>query len=470
MKKYFTLLILLLCNQLLIAQSTIALQSFSAGYTSPVGIENCGDSRIFIVQQNGQIMVSDSTGHKRIQPFLDISDRVLFNGEQGLLGLAFDPDYLTNGYLYVNYINKSGNTQISHFQTKNGHFNTASKNSEKFILQIQQPFSNHNGGCTRFGPDGYLYIGMGDGGSGGDPNNNAQNPQSLLGKMLRINVHSGNPYSIPPDNPFIDSSNYRKEILDLGLRNPWRWSFDAQTGALIIADVGQETWEEVDYQSAISKARNYGWRCYEGNHAYNTTGCNAQSSYISPVYEYQHSGTTGDCSIIGGFVYRGTKYKPLKGKYFFTDYCSGIIRTLVITNPTAVEQDVYNGAAQSYTSFGEDNNRELYLANSSNGTIYHIISAGSVIQNEATTVAANSFSVSPNPSNGNFTINYKSEKNQQVYIKIQNMLGVQFLQSEKSISTGTNNINLTVHLPQGDYYVGITNAAGKSTYQRIRIE
>ena len=177
MKKYFTLLVFLLFTHFFInAQNTIALQQFSAGYTSPLGIENCGDSRLFIVQQSGQIIISDSNGNKQNKPFLDISDRVLFNGgEQGLLGVAFDPNYLTNGYFYVNYINKSGNTQISHFSVSNNNANKASEGSEKFILQIQQPFSNHNGGCTRFGPDGYLYIGMGDGGSGGDPNNNAQN-------------------------------------------------------------------------------------------------------------------------------------------------------------------------------------------------------------------------------------------------------------------------------------------------------
>lgn len=470
MKKYATLFILLLSKNLLInAQSNVSLQQFSAGYTAPVGVENCGDSRLFIVQQSGQIIVSDSAGNKRNKPFLDISDRVLYNGgEQGLLGVAFDPNYLKNGYFYVNYINKSGNTQISRFQVKSAYPNTADKTSEKFILQIAQPFSNHNGGCTRFGPDGYLYIGMGDGGSGGDPNNNAQNPQSLLGKMLRIDVHSGNPYSIPPDNPFLDSANYKKEISALGLRNPWRWSFDAKTDALIIADVGQETWEEVNYQSYGGKGANYGWRCYEGNHAYNISGCKAQSLYKSPIYEYQHSSTTGDCSIIGGFVYRGQKYPSLKGKYFFTDYCSGILRTLVITNPTATEQNVYNGSANAYTSFGVDKHNELYLANGANGIIYQVVVTTGI--QEATPVAAQDFRIAPNPSNGNFTITYKSEKNQQAYIKIQNTLGVQFYQITKPLLAGSNNISLNARLPQGDYYVGITDASGATSYRRIRIE
>jgi glucose/arabinose dehydrogenase len=205
---------------------------------------------------------------------------ISLGSERGLLGLAFDPGYLTNGYFYVNYTNTSGNTQISRFRVSSTNPNRAVKSSEKFILQVQQPFSNHNGGCTRFGPDGYLYIGMGDGGSGGDPNNNAQNPMSLLGKMLRIDVHTGDPYSIPPDNPFIDSANYRHEIWALGLRNPWRWSFDALTGDLIIGDVGQDKWEEVDFQSAASNGgENYGWRCYEGKHDYNLSGCKPKSNY-----------------------------------------------------------------------------------------------------------------------------------------------------------------------------------------------
>ena len=202
MKKQFTLFVLLLvCSLFTAAQNKIKLVQFSTGYSSPVGIENAGDSRLFVVEQEGKIIICDSNGHRTNKPFLNITDRVLYNGgEQGLLGLAFDPGYASNGFFYVNYINKSGNTQISRFKVKSGDPDLASKTSEKFILKIDQPFANHNGGCTRFGPDGYLYIGMGDGGNGGDPNNNAQNTKSLLGKMLRIDVHHGNPYKIPGDN------------------------------------------------------------------------------------------------------------------------------------------------------------------------------------------------------------------------------------------------------------------------------
>ncbi len=469
MTKNFTLLTLVCLNYFLcFSQNSIALKQIATGFTRTVAIENCGDSRLFIVQQTGQIIIIDSTGKKRDQPFLDISDRVLSSGnEQGLLGLAFDPNYLSNGYFYVNYINTSGNTQISRFKVKNDYPNLANPSLEKFILQIQQPFTNHNGGCTRFGPDGYLYIGMGDGGSAGDPNNNAQNPQSLLGKMLRIDVHHGNPYSIPADNPFVDSSNYKKEIWALGLRNPWRWSFDIANGNLIIADVGQDMWEEVNYQEKKG-GKNYGWRCYEGNHAYNTAGCNAQTFYKSPVYEYPHSATTGDCSIIGGFVYRGNKYSSLKGKYFFTDYCSGIIRTLVIHNPDATEQDMYHGDAYSYTCFGVDNKNEIYIANVSNGNIYHIIPA-SAMQSNTTQIAEN-FLVTPNPSNGNFIITYKTQQAQRININIQNAVGQQFYTVTKSLNAGTNNISLSMHLPQGEYYVSITDVAGRKIFRQIRIE
>lgn len=465
MKKNFTLLLLVCFNYFFsYSQNSIALKQIAAGFTRIADIENCGDGRLFIVQQTGEIMIIDATGRKRNQPFLDIHDRVLSSGnEQGLLGLAFDPNYLNNGYFYVNYINKNGNTQISRF--KANYPNNASEGSEKFILRIQQPFANHNGGCTRFGPDGYLYIAMGDGGDGGDPNNNAQNPRSLLGKMLRIDVHHGNPYSIPADNPFIDSANYKKEIWALGLRNPWRWSFDAATQNMIIADVGQETWEEINYQGKKG-GKNYGWRCYEGNHPYNTSGCNSQSFYKAPIYEYQHSATTNDCSIIGGFVYHGKKYSSFKGKYFFTDYCSGIIRTLLISNPYATKQDVYHGDGYSYTCFGVDKNNEIYLGNSGNGTIYQIVPA-SALQNFS---EAENFSVAPNPSHGSFIITYKSEKIQQINLHIQNTLGQQFYATTKSLNAGTNNINLNVRLQPGNYYIATTFANGKTVYQQIRIE
>ena len=250
----------------------LQLITFSSGYTLPIDIENCGDSRLFIVQKKGQIYICDSTGKKSTKPFLDISMKVYSVGnEQGLLGLAFDPNYATNGYFYVNYINKHQNTTISRF-TVSSNPNKANAKSEKVLLMHQTTLQQSQRRLFALRADGYLYIGMGDGGSEGDPNNYGQNTMSLLGKMLRIDVEHGDPYAIPADNPFVGNPNYRPEIWNVGMRNPWRYSFDALTGDLWIGDVGQNSWEEVDLQNAgDAGGENYGWRCYEGDHPYNLT-------------------------------------------------------------------------------------------------------------------------------------------------------------------------------------------------------
>ena len=467
MKKYFTLATLLLSVSWLNAQIQLKLVPFSQGYTRPLGIENCGDSRLFIVQQTGQIIVCDSTGHRHNTPFLDIKDRISNGSERGLLGLAFDPNYKTNGFFYVNYTDSNGNTQISRFRVSNSNRNKAVKASEKHILNITQPFANHNGGCTRFGPDGYLYIGMGDGGDAGDPNNNAQNPMSLLGKMIRIDVHQGNPYGIPASNPFVDSTNYRPEIWALGLRNPWRWSFDALTGALIIADVGQSTWEEVDRQKAGSPGgQNYGWRCYEGNHPFNTAGCKPQSAYTSPVFEYQH--LNGDCSITGGFVYRGGQYPKLYGKYFCADYCSGFIRAVSIYASTVTAQTVYDGPANAYTAFGEDIHRELYVTDLTRGLIYRVTDS-SAAPNIAGQYVPELFNIVPNPAKGNFNIVYQSATSQQVQVRVDNLVGQQFYAGTKSASPGKNIWRINIDLPAGNYYVTLTDHYGRVINQQLII-
>lgn len=470
MKQFFTLLFILLCSKVCYSQAgSVSLVPFSSGYTSPLGIENCGDSRLFIVQQGGQIIVSDSLGNKQATPFLDISDRILASGEQGLLGLAFDPNYTNNGFFYVNYINTSGNTQISRFKVNGNNPNKAIKGSEKFILQIQQPYSNHNGGCLRFGRDGFLYIGMGDGGSGGDPQNNAQNPASLLGKILRINIHSGSdPYRVPASNPFVDSASYRKEIWALGMRNPWRFSFDALNGALLIADVGQGDWEEIDMQLAKSKGgENYGWRCYEGNHTYNTGGCLPQSNYVSPVYEYQHAGVTGDCSVTGGFVYRGKKYKSLSGNYFFTDYCSGIIRTLTHSNGVYTKTDVFTGDKYAYTSFGEDYNHELFITNVTNGSIYRIVPSATLT---GSTPVAAVMNVYPNPAYGAFAIKFTTQKSEECSIAVYGATGRQVYVTKKTSFSGDNVWNITLPAyAKGSCYVAISTASGSLIRQNILV-
>ena len=467
---FFSFICLLLFQGLRAQNNSIQLISFSTGYTLPLGVENCGDNRLFIVQKTGQIIICDTVGVKLTMPYLDISDRILTSGsEQGLLGLAFDPKYNANGFFYVNYINKSGNTQISRFKVSTNR-NVADISSEKFILSIQQPYANHNGGCMRFGKDGFLYIAVGDGGSGGDPQNNAQNPTSLLGKILRINVTGASTYTIPANNPFVDSANYKKEIWALGVRNPWRFSFDAASGALVIADVGQDAWEEVDLQYAKSKGgENYGWRCYEGNHAYNTTGCLAQSNYKSPVYEYPHSDVTGDCSITGGFIYRGKRYPSLNGKYFFADYCSGIIRTLTMNDGSVSGQDVLNGDDFAYTSFGEDKNRELFITNYVTGSVYRIAPAATLVAGVSSTSV--SMVVYPNPAKQNFTVRYDTGVMEECVLTVYEANGRQVYSARYTSVKGDN--NWKVVLPNGitgNCRVNISSASGAIISHNILVQ
>ncbi len=327
---------------------------------------NDGANRIFVVEQAGIIKVfpnSQNTSTSKV--FLDISDSVSSGGEMGLLGLAFHPNYQSNGYFYVNYTaDNPRRTIVARFKVTSNP-DSADKNSKYEILTFSQPYSNHNGGWISFRPsDGYLYIGTGDGGSGGDPQDNAQNITVLLGKILRIDVDSGIPYSIPPSNPFYDSTNtsIKKEIYAWGMRNPWRCSFDPVTDWFWCGDVGQSGWEEINL---IENGKNYGWRCYEGNHAYNQTNCN-YPEYIFPIWEYGHS---PECSITGGYVYRESSIPELYGKYIYGDYCSSKI--------WALEYDGINPPINQYiitapgylNSFGVDEQMGLYLT-LENGHIY----------------------------------------------------------------------------------------------------
>ena len=341
-------------------------------FLAPVGLQNSDDgtNRIFVVERAGIIKVfPNSQTVQSVKTFLDITDRVSAGNEMGLLGLAFHPDYVDSGYLYVNYTTSNPlTTRISRFKVSSTNPDSADKNSELILLSFNQPFTNHNGGWIGFGPnDGYLYIGVGDGGSGGDPQNNAQNVNTVLGSILRIDVDNQDPgikYAIPQDNPFVDSSGSEaKEIYAWGFRNPWRSSFDPVTDLLWTGDVGQSLWEEIDI---VEKGKNYGWRCYEGNHNYNLTGCN-YPEYIFPVWEYSHG---PGCSITGGYVYRGSNVPELSGKYIYADYCSGVVWSLQYDgiNPT-VNQTLLT-AQGSVTSFGVDENNELYIVTFSPDRIY----------------------------------------------------------------------------------------------------
>lgn len=346
--------------------------------------------RVFIVEQRsgniGRVRILNlDTGTLNATPFVSVSP-VSTGSEQGLLGLAFHPDYATNGYFYVNFTNAAGTTIIRRY-TVSADPNLADPNTALQILSIAQPYSNHNGGWIAFGPDGYLYAGMGDGGDAGDPQGRAQNLTELLGKMLRIDVNGddfpGDPnsnYSIPPTNPFVGIAG-RDEIWAYGLRNPWRCCFDRVTHDLYIADVGQGAWEEVDFQPATSTGgENYGWRCYEGNHAYNLTGCAPPETMVFPIHEYSHGG--GNCSITGGYVYRG-EICDLRGAYFFADYCSEKIWSFRYDGETLTDfrdrtADLVGGGGfpiNSITSFGEDAAGELYIT-ALNGNVYKIVPNG----------------------------------------------------------------------------------------------
>lgn len=371
--------------------ATVALVEFASGLNSPVGIQNAGDSRLFVTQQTGDIRIVNSDGSVNDTPFLSLN--VNTNGnERGLLGLAFHPDYATNGFFFVNYTAGNGSTQVSRFSVTDDP-DIADPDSELDIINIAQPFSNHNGGCIQFGPDNYLYLGMGDGGSGGDPGNRSQNPQNPLGKMLRLDIDNpsnGNNYGIPSDNPFVGDTTTLDEIWALGVRNPWKFSFDAQTGDLWIADVGQNEIEEINKVAGDAAGLNYGWRCYEGSDPFNTSGCPDESTLTFPFAEYNHSGNGAfKCSVTGGYVYRGSMYPGMQGLYVFGDFCSDELAT-IDSEGNLVFFDADPGGL---SSFGEDVNNELYVAGLQAGKIYRVIDEN--LSTEDFNTAR--FSMFPNP-------------------------------------------------------------------------
>ncbi|MFG0331182.1 MAG: PQQ-dependent sugar dehydrogenase [Phycisphaerales bacterium] len=350
------------------------------GLSSPLfatGAPNDSD-RLFILEQSTARIRIVEDGSLLTTPFLDIGARASGGGERGLLGLAFHPEYESNGEFFLNYTNNSGDTVVSRFNVT-GDPNVADPNSEFILMTIDQPFSNHNGGMIAFGPDGYLYIATGDGGSAGDPGNRAQDGSSLLGKMLRIDVDGGSPYGIPADNPFVNDPNFLDEIWSYGLRNPWRWSFDRGTGDMYIGDVGQFLWEEIDFQPANSAGgENYGWRLKEGNHCFNPpTNCDP-GGLTDPIYEYSHG--SGRCSVTGGYVYRGSSIPLLQGTYFFADYCAANIWSFryengnvnEFTDRTSELDPDGSLSIRSITSFGEDTDGELYIVDGG-GEVFKVV-------------------------------------------------------------------------------------------------
>lgn len=344
-----------------------------SGLSNPVNLANAGDgsNRLFILEKKGVIRVVTS-GSLQAEPFLDIRDRVgSGSSEQGLLGLAFHPDFKTNGYFFADYTNKSGNTVIARFSADLQASAADQKGdpaSEKILLTVDQPFANHNGGHILFGPDGYLWIGMGDGGSQGDPRGNGQSLTTLLAKLLRIDVDHGDPYAIPADNPFAAGNGGLPEIWAYGLRNPWQFSFDAVTKDLYIADVGQDLWEEVDFLPAgyTDLPANFGWNIKEGSHPYKEVA-NPPANLIDPVAEYDHS---QGCSIIGGGVYRGQALPEFYGVYLYGDYCSGTIWGLLHLFSSWQSQPLFDTGVK-IQSFSTDEQGEVYFV-ASNGGLYRL--------------------------------------------------------------------------------------------------
>ncbi len=380
-------LLTLLCSffsSFLNAQPVIGYQVVTAGLSNPVDVVSApGETRLFIAQQNGVIKIWNGTA---LSDFINLGTVITPSpgGEQGLLSIAFHPSYNSNRYFFVWYTNNTGAVTLARYQRNLANPDVADLASGQVLLSIAKPgtpyFTNHNGGKLNFGPDGMLYIGTGDGGSGGDPFNNAQNGNSLLGKMLRLDVNSfatSAPfYDIPADNPFLAAGDgIRDEIYATGLRNPWRWSFDRANGDMWIGDVGQGLWEEVNWLPAGSTAGvNYGWRCYEGAHLYSGGGC-SPSDTVSPVFEYPHNSTSGGFSITGGYVYRGPDpaNSSLLGSYLTVDYISNNLWLIKPNGAGGFSSTQQSGVLNNISSFGEASDGTLYALRRSNGTLYKVI-------------------------------------------------------------------------------------------------
>ncbi|MEU0983328.1 PQQ-dependent sugar dehydrogenase [Streptomyces griseus] len=328
-------------------------QGPSAGTAGP-------DDTLWIAERAGTVRVLDDQGLGA--PVLDISAETTTDGERGLLGVAFDKDF---AHFYLSFTDLEGTSTVDEIAVEDGRLQPETRRT---VLTQTQPYANHNGGDIKFGPDGYLYIAFGDGGSGGDPHGNGQKLDTLLGKLLRIDPAGGKPYAIPADNPFVDDANAKDEIWSYGLRNPWRFSFDAGTGDLLIGDVGQSDWEEIDWAPAGSDGgENYGWSSMEGTHPFR--GGTEPANHVPPVYEYDRTGL--GCSVTGGFVYRGDALPDLRGSYVFSDYCDGTLRTLQLENGEVTGVGDLGVSGGEVISFAESGDGELYVL-ASNGTISRV--------------------------------------------------------------------------------------------------
>ena len=472
MKSTTTLILFVLLYLNFSYAQDLDLELFASNLDRPVSIKHAGDDKLYIVEQDGVIKVINADGTIQNTSFLDINSRVINTGnERGLLGLAFHPNYVANGYFFVNYINNSGNTVVSRFNRDATDPSIADPNSELIILTFNQPFGNHNGGDLAFGSDGYLYISSGDGGSGGDPQGNSQNTSNLLGNILRIDIDTITPsqnYSIPSDNPFEGSATAREEIWAYGLRNPWKFSFDRQNDDLWIADVGQGDYEEINMVSSVDAATglNYGWRCYEGNSPFNSAGCSDPSEYTFPIDGYNHIGDgLFKCSITGGYRYRGTNYPNFNGWYFFADICSQEIGYLVYDETNMVWNKTFEQFSGQWSAFGEDINGEIYVSDLSSGNIYKLTDTTLSVDDNL----FSAISIYPNPTNDILNINFGSNNN----INISTKISIYDIQGKKvkAIRRNTEIIQKvnTSQLSNGIYVLKINSKNGEQSTHKLII-
>lgn len=448
-----------LCG-ILLCPAQPQLVPFASGLSLPVGIVSAGDGYLYVLERRGKIKVLDSLGNELTNLFLDLTGKALSNaGERGLLGMAFSPNYAQNGFFYLNYIRFNGATRISRFSRDANDPLQADPGSEVPLLDVPQPYSNHNGGDLHFGTDGYLYASLGDGGDAGDPGDRAQNLNNYLGKILRIEVDSSATYSIPAANPYANNPNALGEIWSSGWRNPWRFSFDRLTGDMWVGDVGQNQIEEISVHWADDPAGlNFGWRCLEGNNPYNGTGCGNINLYTSPVHTYAHNGNFK--SVTGGYVYRGSDHPTLFGHYFFGDYETGEFWSITYENGSLLPTLHTHGELLSnrqLSTFGENNRGELFVAAYNEGKIYQLVDQSTGVDPTLEPLALKFF---PNPTQSSFQFQLPQAEPEGYQVRLTTLTGQEVGQWPHLLETEP--VLLLPPLSPGLYLVEVN---GKRTYR-----
>jgi len=461
MNKVFSFVFLFLCYFSNTQAQQVDIVLFANDLNAPLGLENAGDSRLFVLERAGTIQLLDASGTANATPFLDISSLVSTSGEGGLVGLAFHPDYQTNGFFFIQYTNNNGDSQIVRYSVSGSNPDVADPSSALPILLIEQPFPTHNGSTLTFGPDGFLFIGSGDGGSGGDPGDRAQDLSELLGKILRIDIDNssgGLNYSIPGDNPFVNVSGVREEIWAYGLRNPWKFSIEEINNDIWIADVGQGEVEEINRQNVSDGGLNYGWRCYEGSEPFNTDDCPDPGTLIFPFHEYSSGPGSSECSVSGGIVYRGTEFNGFQGLYFYADFCSGLIGS-IDSDGNVIE---HGNFSSGLVGFGEDLDKNLYVISISQGSIFKIINVDLGV-NDNTRL---DLTLVPNPSSQ--YINLLVENDNIATLNILDMKGA-LLYSREHIGQSNMQVNVS-NFSSGIYLVRVVAESGSSETKKLVIE